>query len=458
MLVVFPADRVQATVSRVIRWRAISVLPVLLFFACASPQPDAPAPMPPKREDPFLLAPTDGYPLAGASGMMEQVDGAHARLLEGLDLAGVEAVGESLLAEDPGFHPASVLLAQVDYARGRDVAAVERLQPILGELPDYVAAQLLLGRAAERSGNLPAALDAFSQLADLDQPLATRQVEEIRPRALEIGLNRLREEVDRGHVERAEEHLAWLAGWDASGWETLEGGRLVAVATGDLEAELAAVRQLAETTGELAFRKRAATLEVEIGDVRSGLDQLAALHREAPDDPDLVEQLELAKFLWRLQLLPPEVQEISRRAELDRTDLATLLYWLVPEVRHSQVTNPPIAADILDHPQHNVILRVLNKGLMEMDETLHRFEPEEPATRAVVLRALVRLLTSAERPLSCLADAGALDLDRSWRTLCQQAARCQVIPESADCRPSATVAGAEVLELFRRTLDLLGSR
>lgn len=433
-------------------------LPVALLVACAGPRPEAPAPAPPKRDDPFLIAPTEGYPLTAVGELAERVDSAHARLREGLELSGIEAAAADLLAEDSGFHPAMVLLAQVDAARHENEAALERLRPIVDELPSYVAARLLLGRAAELAGDLPTALDAFALLAEGGQDLAARRVEEIRPRALEIGLNRLRDEVERGRVEAAEEHLVWLETQVPDSLQALEGARLIAIASDDPLAELAAVRRLAEATGELDVRERAAELELEIGDVRAGLDQLTELEREYPEEARVAELLELAKFLWRLQLLPQEAQDIGRKVELDRTDLAVLLYWLVPEVRHSQVTNPPIAADILDHPQHKVILRVLNLGLMEMDETLHRFEPEAPATRAVVLRALVGLLAGGERPLACLSGMEALELDRSWRSLCQHSARCQLIPEEADCRPSATVAGSEVLDLFRRTLDLLGSR
>ena len=140
--------------------------------------------------------------------------------------------------------------------------------------------------------------------------------------------------------------------------------------------------------------------------------------------------------------------------EIDRADFSTLLYWLIPRVRSSQINNPPIAGDILDHPRRDVILRVLSLGLMDIDETLHRFEPLEPAKRVTVLGAL---LATAPGNHSCLGESQALAIDRSWSSVCRLAARCRLIPEAPDCRATAAVSGAEALDLIRRTLDLLGS-
>ena len=414
------------------------------------------APKPVVRDDPYLLLPTAGYPLAGPSDLALAVEEAHRALRFGADLEEVAAAGRSILAEAPGFHPAAVLLAQVEHLEGEDAAALDRLRPVVDELPDYRAAQLILGRVAENLGDVPAAFLAFAEMAPADD-LASVRAEDLRPRVLEIVLNRLQDDLSRGRLEDAESQLAWLLEWGPDSFEALEGSRLVAVERDDPESELTAVRELASETGEIAYRQREAELEVEIGDLRSGLEKLEALVAELPEQPELVESLKQAEFLWRLQLLPPEVQDIGRKAEIDRADVSTLLYWLIPRVRSSTINNPPIAGDILDHPRRDVILRVLNLGLMEVDETLHRFEPRAPARRVAVLRAQLALLASAPRKVTCLDGGEALKLDRSWGSVCRNAARCQLIPEAADCRPSAATSGAEALELLRRTLNLLGA-
>lgn len=447
------------------RRRALRALPVLVVaLACATPGPEAPVVRLTAREDPYLIAPLAGYPLTVTSALAERVDAAHAELRRGGGLAEVEAAGRELLAEDPGFHPAIVLLAEVAYVRSDDRLSIELVRPVVDELPDYTAAQLVLGRTSEIAGDLPTALESFARLAGA-HALAARRAEEIRPRAVEVVFNRLQDELSRGRREGAEEHLAWLGEWAPAAYETLEGGRLVAVEKGDLEAELDVVRRLvagsdaAASVGEDALRslrRREGELEAQIGNVRLGLEKLEALAGALPDDPDVAEALELAKFLWRLQLQPREVQEIGRQGELDRADFATLLYWFFPRVRYSEISNPPIATDILDHPRRDVILRALNLDLMEVDETLHRFEPAAPVTRVAAFRALLELLRSSPRSLACLSDAMALEIDRTWHSVCRQTAGCRLIPEDADCRPEASISGPEVLELFRHTLDLLG--
>ncbi len=427
----------------------------MLLFSCVSSGPPTPDTRVNLREDPYLLPPGDSYPLTGTPELMERVAQAFDVLHLGGDLEEVESTGREVLADDPGFHPAAVLLAQVGYLRRNDDAAIELLLPVISELPEYQAAQLLFGRVTERAGDLPSALEAFSRLPEND--LAVDGVERLRPRAIEIVFNRLQDAISRGRLEDAEGNLSWLVDWAPSSFEVLEGGRLVALERGDSEAELEAVRALAEQTGERDYRRREAELEVEIGDLRTGLEMFEELNREFPDDPQLAELLEQAEFLWRLQLLPPEVQEIGRKVEIDRADVALLLYWLIPRVRYSQITNPPIAADILDHPQRDAILRVLNLDLMEIDETLHRFEPMAPANRVGVLKAQLALLGASQRRLSCLEDARESELDVTWSSLCRHAARCRLIPEEVDCRPAASISGAEALELFRQTLNLLGS-
>ncbi|MEM7584919.1 MAG: hypothetical protein AAF560_16115 [Acidobacteriota bacterium] len=402
------------------------------------------------------MQPLEGYPLTASDDQAAALEEAYEALRLGGELAAAEAAAQQLLESDAGFLPARVLLAQARYWERRDQEVIAQVGPVVDELPEYTAAQLLIGGAAQRAGDVPVAFEAFAQLGDQGHEEAGQRAAAIKPRALEIVFNELEYEVGRGHVETAEQHLAWLEYWGEDSLELYRGQRLVAVEQGDLERELAAVRALGQRTGELDDLRREGQLELQIGDVRSGLDRLEALHQQFPDDEPTRDLLDEAKFLWRLQLLPADVQETGRKHELSRSDAATLLYWLVPGVRFSQVTNPPIAADILDHPSREVILKVLNLGLMHVDETRHLFEPEASATEVEVLFALLELLSSSGR-FACLSDASVLDVDASWRSICHLASACQLISSQADCTPSA-IAGRDALELIRRTLNLLGNR
>ena len=232
--------------------------------------------------------------------------------------------------------------------------------------------------------------------------------------------------------------------------------------TGRREQELETIRLLVADGLPLAedgptlqeLELRLGDLELEVGDVRAGMELFERLAAENPDDPVPADRVEKARFLWRLELLPPKVQEIARAQELDRADLATLLYWLFPTVRFSEADDPPIATDILDHDQREEILRVLDLGLMDVDETVHRFHPDQGATRQVLLAALLGLLQSAEPPAPCVAGEPTLPVQsRSRRWICETATRCGLMTDAVECLPAAVLSGVEAVDLVRRGLN-----
>ncbi|MCP4654746.1 MAG: hypothetical protein GY856_04920 [bacterium] len=441
------------------RWlAALGVIPALaLLAACASSVPQVTESHIAAGEEPYLTEPLRGYPLTADVEFERRVTEGYGLLKAGGSLLEIAAGGRQLLEVDPGFHPARVLLAQVEFVRRNEPATVELLLPVAAELPEYLACQLLLGRAAENTEDLPLAFRSYRQVAELSAA-AWERAAELQSEALEVVFARLEHELGRGRIEDAEPHLTWLLRWAPDERRTLEAERLLAVATGDPEAELAAVRRLAAAEASDEILERLGDLELEIGDVRAGLEQFELLAERYPDDPELAEKIARAKFLWRLELLPPQVQEVAKKPRLSRADFATLLYWLVPEVRYAQVSNPPIATDILDHPRREEILRAMNLGLMSIDRTLHRFAPAAPATRVLALTALLGLLKLSDLEFSCLADVETTELAGSWALACRKAAQCRMIPEPADCLPAAEISGPEALDLFRRCLDLLGSR
>ncbi len=404
---------------------------------------------------PYLLSPMAGYPLTVDDEVASEADVLYQRLRDGEELDELEAQGRDLLTAAPGFHPAAVLLAQVDYLRREDRRALARLQPVADELPAYLAGQILRARLAERLDDVVTAFEAFERVSAASS-LARERAGELRQPAREAVTGRLDEALGRGQIEVAETHLAWLERWIDDPPTYLAAAWRIRAAAGDLEGELEVVCRLAELEPSRAHQERCATLEIEVGDVRAGLEVLGRLAERYPDDAAIDEQLERAKFRWRLELLPPMVRELGRKVELERADLATLLYWLVPQVRYSRVIDPPIATDILDHPQRDEILRVANLGLMRVDETLHRFDPGEPATRRMAFTALLRLLDRADQEFACLGGAEVrLAASSSW--VCEKAAHCRLIPEAADCLPRAPISGGESLDFFRHSLDLLGS-
>lgn len=439
------------------RRRLASALALLaLSIACASQ--DVPAPIARRvagDEASFLVDPLLGYPLTSDVALEGKVREAHRALVGNGEISAVEAEAEALAASYPAFHPAVVLLAQVDFLSGRAADAIDRLLPVTGELPEYLAAQLLLGHAAERLGEVTLAYSTFRSIAYFS-PAAHRRASVLHERAVEIVALRIDEALTRGHVEEAEMALQQLTLWAPEAEITFEAMRRVAVAREDPEAELAALRRLAPLVpDDRTVAERLASLEVEIGDLRAGLLQLESLVAAYPGDEAIVEAMERAKFRWRLRGLPKPAQEVAIRNQINRADFATLLYWLMPAVRYAAINNPPIATDILDHPRRQEIVAVLNLDLMTVDEALHTFEPHRPAMRATVFAALLLLLERAEIRFSCLSDAGTISASSSTYLVCKKAAECHLIPEAADCLPRAPISGAETLDAVRIALNQL---
>lgn len=396
-----------------------------------------------------------GYPRDVDAGRQERVRDAWRVLVQASDREGALETAAALLDEDPSFAPAQVLVAQVELGEGEPAKVVGRLLPLLDQMPQYVAGQLALGRAAELTGDVPLAYSAFREIA-ARSPQAFQRVGELHPRAVEIVSNRLHEAVRQNQLFEADRHLALLRRWAPDEVGTLEGARDLAVARGDRRAELAAVQGLsARRPDDRALIEHRAELEMAVGDPSAGLQIIQTLASEHPQDPALQEKLAAAKFRWRVSLLPRGVQDVAAKAELNRADLAVLLYWLLPSVRYARPSVGRIATDILDHPQQEEIVRVVNLGLLDVDSTLHRFSPGAPARRGTALRSLLLALARSGEKVSCLG--GAAKGYPSTSAVCDTASACSLVPPEDECRPSSALSGGEAVELIRRALKLLGS-
>jgi hypothetical protein len=148
-----------------------------------------------------------------------------------------------------------------------------------------------------------------------------------------------------------------------------------------------------------------------------------------------------------MSLLPKDVQDVASKPELTKADLAVLLYWLIPNVRYGRPTAGRIATDVLEHRHQEEIVRVVNLGLMDVDQTLHRFSPGAPARRSTALRSLGLVLSRFGQKLTCLSAKG----------VCETAESCGLVPPEEECRATAALTGGEAVELIRRTLKHLGS-
>jgi tetratricopeptide (TPR) repeat protein len=426
-------------------------------LACSS----APPPQPPPVREPvarapeplvldqadrsYLIDPLEGYSASVDPDLRDRVRNVWRDLLEEGDTQGAVRVASGMLEDNPDFFPAQVLIAQVDFAAGDHRRVVDRLLPVGDALPTYTASQLLIGRAAERLGDVPLAYAAFRAVA-ARSPLALKRAGELHPRALEIVANRLDEAVRSQDAEAADQQLALLRNWGPSETLTYEAARKVAQLRGDRTAELAAIKELSfRRPNDQALRDRRADLELQVGDPSAGLKIVQEEAARHPKDPAIAQKLDSAKFRWRLSQLPRGVQEVAAKSELNKGDLAVLLYWLVPEVRNSRPSSGRIATDVLDNPHQEEIVRVVNLGLMDVDPTLHRFSPGSPVRRGVALRVIVRTLAQFGKG-ACAGGANT----------CEASVSCGLLPSEEDCQASAPLSGSEGVEIIRRSLKLLG--
>jgi hypothetical protein len=404
----------------------------------------------------YLLDPLEGYPAAWSAERRVRILRVHQLLLDEGDTAAIQAardLARDLRVGDPELPPAKVLAAEADFVAGERKGIVARLLPVGDALPSYTASQMLLGRTAELGGDLPLAYAAFRAVA-AKSVLALRRTGELHPRAVEIVGNRLQDALKGKRLDEAGRELALLQAWAPSETTTYEAVRTVAAARGDRKAELGAIQKLAERRPQdRELLERRSDLELQVGDATAGLKIIQGLADKSPKDPQLAAKLAAAKFRWRLSLLPGKVRDVAAKPELNRGDYAVLLYWLVPEVHYGKPTEGRIATDILDHAQREEIVRVVNLGLLDVDDTLHRFSPAAPMRSLTALRSIVRLL-SRFGPVACVEGAGGAQ--PSQRAVCDAAARCGLLPEEGDCATSEPLSGADAVELLRRTLVLLG--
>lgn len=407
----------------------------------------------------YLVDPLEGYPRVVDAELRTRMEDAYRALRARGDVDEARRVAGEVLDFDPELPPAQVLAAQADFVEGDYRAALNRTEPQLVEFPGYVAAALVAGRSAEKLGNVPGAYVVFRDLADVNA-LAAERAGELRSRAVEVVANRARDSLRRGRIDEARERLDRLVEWAPDDVETLRVTADVARELGDRSAELDAVRRLTPDEMEpdavpRELLERRADLELDVGDAASGLDLAERLASRYPDEESLNDLLAYAKFRFRLDVLPQRVQDVAAKTELERGDLAVLLYWVFPNVRYAESRRARIAADILDDPRREEIARVINLRLMQVDETLHRFEPSRTLTRLELFRSLLLVLGDSDPPVECVRD---LTRPPSRDAVCLTAARCGLIPGPNDCLSEGAVSGREALTFIRRALERTGGR
>ena len=426
-----------------------------LLMGCSGAEPPSVAPAYRSTNADYLLSPLDGYVFAVPAQTASRLADGFGLLLRG-DIAEARALADELIRQDPLLHPAHVLRAQSGLEDGMSRAAMEILIPIVEAFPEYRAARLALGRSAELAGDDVTAYGSFALLQD-EMGIAARKALELRDSALMTLQGRVVDEVGRLRFDLAEENLLFLDAWAPDSEITLSARLTLADAEGDSERALEAIRALVGLRpDDLELYERRAALEVEVGDPRTGMTIFRELAEASPEDRELADLVAWSEFRWRVAMMPSDVQELVDKRELTRADQAVLLYWLFPEIRYGRGQSGRIATDILDHPEREKIVRVLNLGLMHVDPSLHRFEPTRPLSRQQALESLLELLMRGDTTLACTGNL-SINPRPTIAAICSAAAGCRLIATAADCQPRSTVSGGVALEMIRRTQEALES-
>ena len=180
----------------------------LLAISCASTS-SGPQELVPREDRYFLVSPLTDYPLSVGSTTERRLTESFGELLAEGNRRGAEELAAELLDRNPDLAPAAVLRAQADFIGGDHAQVLARLEPIVEQYGEYVAAQLVYGRSSEKVGNLVVALEAYQRIAGTNQ-LAQSRVVDLEPRAVEIMALRIEDALSKGLTAEAEAGLEEL--------------------------------------------------------------------------------------------------------------------------------------------------------------------------------------------------------------------------------------------------------
>jgi tetratricopeptide (TPR) repeat protein len=126
----------------------------------------------------------------------------------------------------------------------------------------------------------------------------------------------------------------------------------------------------------------------------------------AEADPAYRAKADDARLEFKIQNLPEGARRAAESARLTRAQLASLLWWTLPEVRDALV--PPgveIAVDVVDRPDRVAIVKAIGLGFLSVHAETHRVRADTPISRDELAAALRRVAVLAGRgrpPRGCL--------------------------------------------------------
>jgi tetratricopeptide (TPR) repeat protein len=165
----------------------------------------------------------------------------------------------------------------------------------------------------------------------------------------------------------------------------------------------------------------------------------------ASTDPAFVPKAEEARVEFKVQNLPEAAHLAAESARLTRAQLASLLWWTVPEFRDAPVpAGAEIAVDVVDRSDRGPLAKAIGLGFFAVSPETHRVGADWTVSRGEMAAALRRVAVLAGRgrpPTGCLASESPAPALLS---------SCGILNDT----PSRNVTGREALRALEKAARL----
>ena len=395
-------------------------------FAFRDPRAGAPPPPLSSREE---------RTLATAVEAVRRGDAAAAR----------KALGTQRRKGAPEPEPLSLAAAYLALAEGRLDEARSALASLTAANPTWLAAVEAAADLAAAEGRTLDALERYQAVLRLSPSdrRARARADSLRKEVAVAKGREAEEALAAGNLDaarRAAHSLLQLEPASASGYLLLS--RAAAAGGGNEDAWTWASEARRKAPNDRSVAAFAAGIAEKAGrwaDAASLYEGLAAA------DLAFGRKAEEARLEFRIQNLPETARRAVESPRLTRAELASLLWWTVPEVREALV--PPgvgIAVDVVDRPDRVALVKAIGLGFLAVSPETHRVGTDAPVVRtdlATTLRRVAVLAGRGRAPAGCLAPDPP-----SERILSE----CGILPGS----PSRNVTGREALRALDKAARL----
>jgi Tfp pilus assembly protein PilF len=413
------------------------LLLAIALVATSCTTPDKPAPVvTPTGGDRFLVDPRLGW-----EGTITPAAAASFETAWRWALAGDEAEAQRRLADvlqkNPGYDPAILASAALDIRAGRYDTARATVAAALQQHPNWTAARVYEAEIAYREKQTRAAYDLYTALAaDANAPpFVSERIEELRGTMFSDLFGAAQTAPDAEAVRLLREALAVNAA-------SLDARILLAqklVAQKQYEAARTELDPVLNTSADRAdVQEMLGEIDVGRGRYQEAIVRYDRLARRT-NEPRYQRRLEEIKVEWSAANMPPHYRTALDSAAISRSDLATLLYWTVPQVRFAQnLPTPPIAIDIENVAGREEMIRAIALGLYDVDLVTRRVSPHRQVSASRLSALLARVLQLRGAPC-----AKGLPQDRVLAT-------CGVTDPLVGRTPDAPITGHEAVTALQQ--------